>query len=214
MSVDTIFFDLDSTLYPEENGLWSAIRSRIDLYLLEVMGFSAQEIPSIRQRFLAHHGTTLKGLQIHYQIDTADYLRFVHDLPLHDYLACDPGLREILLSIPSRRWIFTNSDADHAQRVMAILGITDCFQGLIDIWKLAPYCKPEEAAYQRALALAGDILPEQCALVDDSPDNLAAAKKMGFFTVLVGKNGSCSEADRCLETIHGLPQMVPEFWHR
>lgn len=33
MQFDTIFFDLDSTLYPESNGLWQVIRERIDLYM-------------------------------------------------------------------------------------------------------------------------------------------------------------------------------------
>lgn len=212
MQFDTILFDLDSTLYPEENGLWQAIRARIDLYMSEIMGFTAEEIPAIRQKFLSDHGTTLKGLQIHYQIDPAHYLRYVHDLPLHDYLTPDPILREILLSIPHRRWIFTNADCDHANRVTDVLGISDCFDGMIDIWKLNPYCKPEEAAYTLALKLAGNVSPKQCVFLDDSTNNLSVAKRMGFFTILVGQNGNCRHADRCLDTIHDLYQVVPELW--
>ncbi len=58
-------------------------------------------------------GTTMRGLQIHHQIDTDDYLAYVHDLPLHDYLYPNPQLRSLLTSLPQRRWIFTNADADY-----------------------------------------------------------------------------------------------------
>jgi len=212
MKIDTIFFDLDSTLYPERNGLWKAIRERIDLYMLDVMGFAPEEIPQMRQTFWKEHGTTLKGLQIHYRIDPADYLTFVHDLPLQDYLAPDPVLRNILLSIPHHRWIFTNADAAHADRVTSFLGISDCFEGMIDVWKLDPHCKPQKAAYSLALDIVGGITPDRCALIDDSPNNLLPAKMMGFFTVLVGNHSNSNQADRCLETIHDLPNVVPEFW--
>ena len=115
MEIDTIFFDLDSTLYPESCGLWQAIRERIDLYLHTRMDFKPDEIPTIRHNLFINHGTTLRGLQIHYDVDPRDYLNFVHDLPVHRYLSPDPGLRRMLLSIPHRRWIFTNSDAPHAE---------------------------------------------------------------------------------------------------
>jgi hypothetical protein len=49
-------------------------------------------------------------------------------------------------------------------------------------------------------------------LLDDSSRNLAPAKEMGFFTILVGQNGIHPTADRTLENIIDLPKVVPEFW--
>jgi pyrimidine 5'-nucleotidase len=212
MHFDTIFFDLDSTLYPESNGLWQAIRERIDLFMLERMSFPAEDIPALRQKFYIEHGTTLRGLQIHHHVDPSEYLNFVHDLPLDEYLKPDPKLRQMLLSIPRRRWIFTNSDAAHANRVMSKIGIANCFEGMIDVWKMDPHCKPKIEAYHLALDFAGVDDPQLCALLDDSPNNLATAKEMGFFTVLVGKNGLHPTADRNIDIIHDLPKAVPEFW--
>ena len=212
MNFDSIFFDLDSTLYPESNGLWQAIRKRIDLYLQNRLGLQPEEIPEIRHRLFMDHGTTLKGLQIHYDVDPYDYLDFVHDLPLREYLAPDPKLREMLLMIPTRRWVFTNSDAPHANRVMGILCIRDCFEGMIDVWTMNPLVKPMKAAYKFALDFVGGANPKDCALLDDSTRNLETAKEMGFFTVLVGQNGDHTSADRTLMDIHDLPRVVPEFW--
>jgi putative hydrolase of the HAD superfamily len=212
MQYKTIFFDLDSTLYPESNGLWAAIRRRIDRYMHERMGFSPKEIPDIRHDFFINHGTTLRGLQIHHHVDPADYLDYVHDLPLKDYLSPDPRLREILSSIPGHCWVFTNADAPHANRVMSILGIHDCFEGMIDILMMDPLCKPKEEAYTFALDYVGATNPTHCALLDDSIPNLAPAKELGLFTVLVGSNDIHPGVDRSLIDIHDLPKIVPEFW--
>jgi len=212
MFFESIFFDLDATLYPESNGLWPAIRVRIDQYMREQMELPEAEIPKLREFYFRNYGTTLRGLQIHYGIEARDYLNYVHDLPLHQYLTPDPALRAMLLSLPTDRWIFTNSDHAHAERVMAALGITDCFEGLVDVYTLEPHCKPRPEAYHLALEIAGVTDPQKCALLDDSPRNLAPAKEMGVFTILIGQNGSHSSADRSLVDIHDLPEIVPELW--
>lgn len=209
---ETVFFDLDATLYPASNGLWPAIRDRIELYMHERMQLSAEEISTIRQNYYRRYGTTLKGLQANFSIDPADYLDFVHDLPLDDYLVDEPKLAEMLNSIPARRWVFTNSDIDHAQRVLAKLGIENCFEGIVDIWAMEPHCKPQHEAYQIALALAQTPDPQACLLLDDSIRNLASAREFGFFTVLVGKDGHDDNVDRTLEHLNDLPMVMPELW--
>lgn len=212
MSIDTIFFDLDATLYPESNGLWPAIRKKIDQYMHEQMNIPQAEIPNLREYYYIHYGTTLRGLQIHYGIKAKEYLDYVHDLPLQHYLQPNPALRDMLLSIPRQRWIFTNSDQPHAERVLSILGIEDCFDGLVDVYAMEPHCKPNQEAYQLALSLAGNVDPYTCALLDDSINNLAPAKEMGFLAILVGKNGTNPMPDRTLEDIIDLPKVAPEFW--
>jgi len=212
MTFETIFFDLDATLYAASTGLWEAIRVRIDQYLREVMDLPAAETPKIRQRYYEQHGTTLRGLQIDYGISARHYLDYVHDLPLHEYLQPDPDLRDLLLSIPCPRWIFTNSDEPHAQRVLSVLGIEACFDGLVDIYRLDPECKPRPGAYHKALALAGVADPKNCTFIDDAVHNLVPAKALGFFTVLISDNGTNPVADRSVKTIHEIRQAVPEFW--
>ncbi len=212
MKFHTIFFDLDSTLYPDSNGLWAAIRRRIDLYMHAILGMPFAEISRLRHSYFMEYGTTLKGLQATREIDPVEYLNFVHDLPLGDYLQRDPQLREMISSIPAARWIFTNADRDHAKRVLETLGIADCFAGMVDVWALAPYCKPQAEAYQRALALAGVPEPGACAFLDDSPSNIAAAHELGIYSILVNKNGDAANANRKINTIHELRQQVPELW--
>jgi len=90
--------------------------------------------------------------------------------------------------------------------------IDDCFDGMVDVYALEPFCKPKTEAYHLALKLSGTSEPKYCALLDDSIINLAEAKKLGFFTILVGQNDTNPSADRTLQNIINLPDIAPELW--
>jgi pyrimidine 5'-nucleotidase len=205
----TFFFDLDDTLYDHRSGLWEAIRRRMEHYMLHDMGFSAEEVHSFRQKYFETHGSTLRGLMLNHpdRVDALDFLKNVHDLPVGDYLSPDPALREMLLSLPGKRWVFTNGDAAHAGRVIAALGLEGCFEGVIDIVAINFICKPLPEAYHQAMQLAGESDPARCLFADDSPRNLAPAREMGIFTVRVGSLEPHPAACACVERLIDLPQV-------
>jgi len=209
MAISTLFIDLDGTLYPGDNGLWEAIRDRMNLYIKQRFGMQDEEVMSLRHSYYQKYGTTLKGLQIHYQVDADEYLAFVHDLPLHKFIQPAPRLRQMLLSLPYQRWIFTNADSSHAIRVLEILGVSDCFEGIIDVRAIDFACKPEEIAYQRALILAGNPRAEQSVFVDDSAENVKTAHKLGFRTILVGSDGDhLAHVDFAIPNFLRLPEVL------
>ncbi len=212
MPFTSLYFDLDDTLYPAKSGLWDAIRDRMNSYMRRYMDLPLAEIVKTRQCYLEKYGTTLRGLQAHFDIDADDYLAFVHDLPLEKYIQPDPALRMLLLSLPQRRWIFTNSDSNHTHRVLKILGVEDCFNGIIDIHAIGFACKPDQVAYQKALSVARDDDTSRCIIFDDAIRNLAPARNMGFFTILVGKNGLEPSVDRSILSLHELKECMPELW--
>ncbi|MBN1147530.1 MAG: pyrimidine 5'-nucleotidase [Anaerolineales bacterium] len=213
MRYTTLFFDLDDTLYPSGNGLWGAISERMNQYMVERIGLPPEEVPALRKMYYQRYGTTLRGLQNHYQVDSDDYLAYVHDLPLERYLEPAPALRDLLSSLPQQCWIFTNADAGHARRVLTVLGVADYFDGIIDVRAIQFACKPELVAYQRALALAGNPSPTQCVLLDDSHANLAPARQAGLTTVLIRDNGLAHPAaDYVLADVLALSEALPELW--
>jgi putative hydrolase of the HAD superfamily len=213
MAYSTLFFDLDGTLYPAENGLWDAIKHRMSLYMADIIGIPGDVVPSLRSHYYQTYGTTLRGLQIHYQVNPDDYLHFVHDLPLEEYLTPAPELRVLLNSLKQKRWIFTNADAEHAKRVLRCLEIEGCFDGVIDIWSIDYACKPDIIAYQSALRIAGESNPENCVLFEDSAENLKPAHKMGFTTILVGQDNKNNGAvDLHVPDISRLRESFPDLW--
>jgi pyrimidine 5'-nucleotidase len=129
-------------------------------------------------------------------------------VPLTDFIQPDMTVRAALLSLPQRKVIFTNSDANHAGRVLNVLALTDCFDQIIDINAISPYCKPQPEAFRIALQSAGEQDPTHCVLVDDAPRNLAAARQLGFFTVCLGSNGLSSEYDIGILHLSDLGQVI------
>lgn len=214
MKIETLFIDLDDTLYDRNNGLWEAIRGRMSRYMHECIGLPEQEIPALRRHYFETYGTTLKGLQIHHKVDADEYLAYVHDLPLRDFISPDPQLKSLLASIPQPKWVLTNANASHAQNVLNILEVRELFSGIIDIHALDFHCKPEPEAFQIAMKIASQTDAAHCLYLDDSPFNLAPAKEMGMTTVLIG-NAPSPAAHLVISHIYDLKQAFPELWdHR
>ena len=179
-----LILDLDETLYPRRTGLMGEIGRRMLLYLTSRMGFTSDEAADIRKRFFVRYGTTLRGLQVEYQVDADEYLQFVHAVPLQNYIVPDPALEAMLARIPLPKSIFTNADAFHARRVMERLGVTHHFPVVVDIHAVDFHCKPEPEAYRRLLSILGATGPA-CILVEDMARNLRPAREFGMTTVLV-----------------------------
>ena len=207
----TLLFDLDDTLYPHQTGLWEAIRLRMDKYMHQRLGLSLEAIPDLRKYYLETYGTTLRGLQMNNHVDAQDFLAYVHDLPVRRYLQPNPLLRQMLLSLPQKRFVFTNADQPHALRVLSALGLDDCFYGIIDVNALEFIPKPDAQAYWRALQLA-EANVETTMIFDDAPRNLAPARELGLTTVLVSPEPE-AEFDYYLPNLEDLPKAVPGLWN-
>ncbi|GAB4462432.1 MAG: pyrimidine 5'-nucleotidase [Anaerolineales bacterium] len=186
MRFTTIFFDLDDTLYPASSGLWRAIKERMNRYMTERMGLPADQVPALREQYFKTYGTTLRGLQAHHNVDTQDYLAYVHDLPLEEYLTPNPLQREIIASLPTRNLIFTNADVHHARRVLAVLQLDDLFETIIDVNAVAPYCKPMPESFAIAQDFADEPDPRKCVVIDDLPRTTRAALNVGMASILYG----------------------------
>ena len=186
MRFTTIFFDLDDTLYPSSTGLWAVLKGRMNDYMRERLGFPEAEIPALRERYFMQYGTTLRGLQANHRIDTTDYLAYVHDVRLEDYLTPDPLQRSVIASLGTRNLIFTNADAAHARRVLTALGLADLFESVVDVNAMEPYCKPMPESFALAMRTAGADDPAQCVMIDDLPRTTRAARGAGMFALLYG----------------------------
>ena len=204
--IRAFFIDLDDTVYPASAGVWPIASQRMVTYMHEVLGIPLAEAPALRERLFRTYGTTLRGLQLEYGIDSEDYLAYVHDLDLRNLLQPDPELKEALARFKQPKWIFTNATREHAQNVLSVIQVVECFSGIIDIRDVQPYCKPDPAAYQIALQLAGSLAPEEVLMVDDRKENLDVAASLGLHTVLIAdqpKNG--------YQTIHRLADLPNLF---
>jgi putative hydrolase of the HAD superfamily len=183
MILTHLFFDLDGTLYPNGNGLWEAIGDRMDLFMRDILQISPEQVPVLREAYFHQYGTTMKGLVRHHKVNADEFLEFVHQVPLENFLAQDPTLEALLSDLPYEKWIFTNANQGHSQRVLAHLGISHNFSGILDVTALDLHNKPEPEAFRLALIKVGSPLPRQCVLIDDQEKNLLAATEHGMHTI-------------------------------
>jgi putative hydrolase of the HAD superfamily len=204
-------------------------------YMNQNLGVEKRRVPDLNRELYETYGTTMAGLRaVGYEFDCDDYHSFVHGRLPYENLKPDHVLKNLLLSIPQRKIIFTNSDKVHAAEVLNRLGLEDCFEGLICFETLNPtsnftesnnewdmptvtilktpiICKPSKEAMELALHLA-NADPQRTIFFDDSPRNIAAGKRAGLHTVLVGTSVRAEGADFSLESIHNIREALPEIW--
>ncbi|WP_068071809.1 pyrimidine 5'-nucleotidase [Novosphingobium lentum] len=179
--VDCWIFDLDNTLYPPSTRLFDQIDVKMGAYIADLLGCDPIEARRVQKLYFHDHGTTLSGLMHNHDVAPHEFLSFVHDIDLAP-LAAAPRLAPLLDKLPGRRIVFTNGDDAYADRVLAALGIAQCFDAMWDIHAMHYRPKPEPSAYTAMIAaLALD--PARCVFVEDMARNLAPAKALGMQTV-------------------------------
>jgi putative hydrolase of the HAD superfamily len=177
-------------------------------YMTHHLGLPADDVTAKRRYYYQKYGTTLRGLMEESRVDPVDFLTYVHDVNLSDYLSASPPLDNMLREIPLRKVIFTNADAAHAERVLNTLRVRLHFEQIIDISATGYKNKPDPLAYQHVLALLG-ISGEQCIMVEDTPRNLLPAKDLGMTTILIDGNSAPSLGiDYTAPTIFHVGQVV------
>jgi putative hydrolase of the HAD superfamily len=202
-----ILFDLDETLYPRSATLMHQISERISEYLIHKIGIAQEKAHELRQHFRGTYGTALRGLiEEGYTFDMEDYFQYVHDVELNGRIDPDPKLREMLLGIPLRRAVLTNSNIEHAERILKHMAIRDCFEQVIDIKALGFMNKPHPMAYEQALGML-DVRANEVIFIEDTPMNTAPARLLGMTTVLIDCPNSDS-ADYFLSSVMEVGPLV------
>lgn len=189
MTFQFIIFDLDNTLYPRDSGLMQEIGRRIQVWLCKNLGLTWEEAIDARRDYLRRYGTTMGGLMAEQGTDVHDYLAFVHEVPVEEYLEPNRALDAMLASIPLRKVIYTNATSEHAWRVLQALKVADHFEQVIGIEEMDLRNKFNSGAYGRLLGLLGASGLE-CIMVEDSAHNLRPAKELGLTTILLDAGGS------------------------
>lgn len=225
---DCLLFDMDDTLYPLSLGINLACRKNIQEYMLKKLRIEESQVPRMCLDLYREYGTTMAGLKVlGYDFDYDDFHACVHGTLPYEKVKPDPVLRQLLLSLPQRKIIFTNSDKAHAARVLEKLGLQDCFQGIVCFETLNPppteteknssgsagtiLCKPSLASMEAVIEIA-KLDAERTVFFDDSARNIAAGKAAGFRTVIVGSSALVPGADVALESIHNIKEALPELW--
>lgn len=217
-----IFFDCDDCLYFDGWQLANKLTAKIEEWCTSKKNLPPGEAYQLYKR----HGTALRGLLAEGHMEDCEkeideYLRDVHDLPVHEHLSIDNELRDMILKIdPSiPKYIFTASVRHHAERCLKALGIDDLFVDIIDVKSCNLATKHSTESFEAAMRIAGVTNPESCLFLDDSTKNIEAARAVGWRAFLVGRIGrdcgkpiTSEHAEHEIDRIHDLPFILPEIF--
>ena len=184
-----LFFDIDNCLYSRSLRIQELMQELIDAYFVRHLSLPASEAKNLHSRYYKDYGLAISGLVKHHTIDPLAYNREVDDaLPLDDVIKPDPQLRRLLEDIDRSKvkmWLFTNAYITHAQRVVGLLGVEDCFEGVTycDYAAKVLLAKPHTEMFEKAEREAEATSREDCYFVDDSALNCRHAKERGWTVV-------------------------------
>ncbi len=183
-------FDLDNTLYSGVHGLFDQIDARMQAYVAEFLGLPPDEAHKVQKKYFREYGTTLRGMMACHNMEAGPFLEYVHDIDV-ELIPKDIALDDVLQKISGQKIIFTNASREHADRVLARLGVAHHFTGIFDIRDGGFVPKPEPAKYHE-LADTFNFDPKKAIMVEDMARNLEPAKEMGMATVWVRTQTDCT----------------------
>lgn len=184
---ETWVFDLDNTLYPASCGLMAEVSVRMTRFVAQILELAHDDALVEQKRMFREHGTTLRGLMNDHGVDPHEFMDYVHAVD-YSMVGANPRLKATLSRLPGRKVVYTNASADHADKVLAELGVAELFDGIFDVAAADYVPKPNPAPYE-VLARQHAIDPRKAVMLEDMSPNLAPAAAMGMTTVWVRHDG-------------------------
>lgn len=187
-------FDLDNTLYPEDDNIFSQVKMKIIKFISLELRLDLKNADLERQRLYNLYGTSLRGLMTEYKIIPNKFLDYVHDIDLSAIIK-NLDLNVALQKLKGEKYIFTNGSFKHAENVLNQLGIKDNFKSIYSIETCNYIPKPSQEAYDMVIKTE-QISIDKSIMFEDTIWNLKTAKKLGMATVLISSKNDLLENNK------------------
>jgi putative hydrolase of the HAD superfamily len=202
-------FDLDNTLHNATAHIFPHINRSMTAYLQEHLQLDEAAANDLRVHYWRRYGATLSGLMRHHGTDPDHFLWHTHQFPELDKMVLRvPRLRHVLKALPGRKVVFSNAPQHYAYAVLKLLRVDDLFDDVMAVEHTRYRPKPDNFGFMRLLKMHRVKAP-QCIMVEDSLENLQAAKQLGMHTVWVNAgNKSAPGVDVKIRDVMQLPKIL------
>ncbi|OGT00805.1 MAG: pyrimidine 5'-nucleotidase [Gallionellales bacterium RIFCSPLOWO2_12_FULL_59_22] len=202
-------FDLDNTLHNATPHIFPHINRSMTAYLQQHLQLDEAAANELRTHYWRRYGATMSGLMRHHGTKPEHFLWHTHQFPeLERMVLCEPRLRHVLKALPGRKVVFSNAPQHYAQAVLKLLRVADLFDDVMAVEQTRFRPKPDSFGFLRLLRRQR-VAAAQCIMVEDSVENLVAAKRLGMRTVWVNtgnRNAPC--VDVKIRDVMQLPGAV------
>jgi putative hydrolase of the HAD superfamily len=205
-------FDLDNTLHDATPHIFPHINRSMTAYLQRHLDLEEQAASDLRVHYWERYGATLSGMMKHHGTDPVHFLWHTHQFPeLPQMVLHEPRLRQVLQRLPGKKLVFSNAPQHYAHAVLKLLRVDDLFDDLFSIEHTRYQPKPKIAGFMRLLS-KHRLSPARCVMVEDSAENLQAAKRLGMRTVWVNSTARApAYVDAKIRTVMELPRALPRL---
>ncbi len=178
-------------------------------YLQQHLGLDEQAAGGLRMHYWRRYGATLSGMMKHHGTDPRHFLWHTHQFPeLPGMVLREPRLRHVLKRLPGKKLVFSNAPQRYVHAVLKLLRVDDLFDDVFAIEHARYRPKPEMAGFLRLLR-KHHLNPAHCVMVEDSAENLQAAKRLGMRTVWVDNTSrSPAYVDVKIRDVMELPRAL------
>ncbi|HEU0233722.1 MAG TPA: pyrimidine 5'-nucleotidase [Gallionella sp.] len=205
-------FDLDNTLHNATPHIFPHINRSMTAYLQRHLQLDEAAANALRMHYWQRYGATLSGLMRHHGTKPEHFLWHTHQFPeLERMVLREPRLRHVLKALPGRKVVFSNAPQRYAQAVLKLLRVADLFDDVMAVEQTRYRPKPDSFGFMRLLR-RHRVAAAQCVMVEDSLENLVAAKRLGMRTVWVNaghKGAPC--VDVKIRDVMQLPGALHRF---
>ena len=179
-------FDLDNTIYSPDTKIFDEIDSRMKKYISKLLKISDGDAFKVQKLYYKEFGTTLSGLMKNHNVNSDDFLEYVHKVNLENLSECK-DLKNSISQLPGKKIIYTNGDLKHAENVLDKLNIKDLFDDIFDIKKSSLIPKPNKESLESLITFY-NLNPLETVYFEDIEINLKNAYDLGITTFLIDHN--------------------------
>ena len=209
LNINYWIFDLDNTLYSGQTEVFSEVDKKMSAFISKKMNVDLIKAKEIQKKYFYEYGTTLSGLMKQDSIDPHEFLEFVHDIDI-SWLPKDLKLKDELIKIKEKKFIFTNGSHAHVENVTKQLGIDGLFDGAFDIVDANFVPKPHIDPYKKIIDKF-KIEPTKSILIEDIAHNLEQAKNLGMKTCWLENEEAFAKQDADKPYIDYKIKNLPSF---
>ena len=127
--------------------VFGQVSKRMTEYIAKKLNLNLKKAKELQTNYFYKYNTSLNGLMIHHDIKPLEFLKYVHEINL-DFMEKDLTLREELLNLDAKKFVFSNGSHDHIINITKHLGIHDLFNGAFDITDSNYVPKPSIESYK------------------------------------------------------------------
>ena len=209
LNINYWIFDLENTLYSGQTEVFSEVDKKMSAFISKKMNVDLIKAKEIQKKYFYEYGTTLSGLMKQDSIDPHEFLEFVHDIDI-SWLPKDLKLKDELIKIKEKKFIFTNGSHAHVENVTKQLGIDGLFDGAFDIVDANFVPKPHIDPYKKIIDKF-KIEPTKSILIEDIAHNLEQAKNLGMKTCWLENEEAFAKKDADKPYIDYKIKNLPSF---